>query len=256
MIQTPSPVEHDPQASFLDGPGLPSGVTRFWLVRHGVVTAQARQTMYGSLDVPLCQDSLRDHEPAFRDLAQRVPEGALWFSSPLQRAHLTARAIMKHRPGAEADKEPALVPGVIEQSIGAWNGLPHEDFAEAIKGRSTHPFWGLGPLERPPGGESMADVEQRVGLALSELADAHPGRDMVVVSHGGAIRMALAFALGIGTEPALRFTIQNLSISIVERIGGQWRVVGVNIMPAFEVPQWANLAMQAETVAAQGPAAE
>lgn len=80
----------------------------------------------------------------------------------------------------------------------------------------------------------MLDVCARVSHALEELATANEGHDMVVVSHGGAIRAALAHALGVHPDTALRFTIQNLSISIIERINGMWRVVAVNELPDFK----------------------
>ncbi|KXV23853.1 phosphoglycerate mutase, partial [Gluconobacter japonicus] len=85
----------------------------------------------------------------------------------------------------------------------------------------------------PPGGESMLDVCARVSHGLEDLANTHSGQDMVVVSHGGAIRAALSHALAIHPDIALRFTIQNLSISIIERINGLWRVVAVNELPDF-----------------------
>lgn len=56
---------------------------------------------------------------------------------------------------------------------------------------------------------------------------------MVVVSHGGAIRAALAHALSVHPDTALRFSIQNLSITILERIDCLWRVVTVNELPDF-----------------------
>lgn len=222
----------DPQVHFLDGPGLEPGVTRFWLVRHGVVEEKARQTMYGTLDVPLCLEALQAHRPAFASLARLLPRDALWLSSPLRRASDTAQAVQK----AGGFTQPLTIdPDFIEQSMGDWNGVLHEEFP-ACRTEPPHPFWSLSASEKPPGGESMEEVCARVGAALERLADAHEGRDMVVFSHGGAIRMALAYALGIPPENALRFTIQNLSVTIIERVCGYWRVVSVNVMPDFEGP--------------------
>ncbi|GBR54694.1 hypothetical protein AA106555_1781 [Neokomagataea thailandica NBRC 106555] len=79
----------------------------------------------------------------------------------------------------------------------------------------------------------MLDVGARVGKALEERAALNAGKDTVIVSHGGAIRAALAHALQVHPETALRFTIQNLSLSIIERIGGIWRVIKVNELPDF-----------------------
>ncbi|WP_034961423.1 histidine phosphatase family protein, partial [Komagataeibacter kakiaceti] len=71
----------------------------------------------------------------------------------------------------------------------------------------------------------------RVGACLDRLAGEHAGRDMVVVSHGGAIRAALAHALRIHAETALHFSIQNLALSVIERLPEGWRIVTVNELP-------------------------
>lgn len=78
----------------------------------------------------------------------------------------------------------------------------------------------------------MLDVCARVGHALDDLADQNAGQDTVVVSHGGAIRAALACA-SHASDTALRFSVQNLSVSILERIDGFWRVVSVNELPVL-----------------------
>lgn len=220
----------DPQDHFLDGPDLPSGTTRFWLIRHGMVEARARQTMYGRQDVALCPIALKDHHIAYQTLARRLPRNALWLSSPLQRARHTAEAIQKaghlHHPLH-------IENGFIEQSIGQWSGEPHDSFPALLQ-QSSHPFWSISASETPPDGESMSMVKQRVGATLDKLAQQHLGQDMIAVSHGGAIRMALAHALSISPNAALHFTIQNLATSIIEHIEGHWRVISVNTLPDFK----------------------
>ena len=52
-----------------------------------------------------------------------------------------------------------------------------------------------------------------------------------MVSHGGAIRAAVAHALGVGAETALRLSVQNLSVTILERHPLLWRAVAVNELP-------------------------
>jgi broad specificity phosphatase PhoE len=53
---------------------------------------------------------------------------------------------------------------------------------------------------------------------------------VVVVSHGGAIRAAIAHALGIGADQALHLSVQNLSLTRMERLTVSWRVVCINEM--------------------------
>lgn len=213
---------------FLDAMQLPSGVTRFWLIRHALVEPQARLRLYGALDVDVCGDSLMAQRPYYEAIARRLPEDARWVISPLRRTHATAQAIFEAGYG---NRDMLIEPRFIEQSMGEWHDLPHGDLPRKLRQRA-HDFWSTSASEQPPGGESMLDVCARVGHALDDLAEVNAGRDTVVVSHGGAIRAALSHALQVHPDTALRFAIQNLSLTILERINGVWRVVTVNELPA------------------------
>ena len=79
----------------------------------------------------------------------------------------------------------------------------------------------------------MAEVIARVGATMERLAETHAGRDVVIVSHGGAIRGAIAHALGIGPDNALHLSIHNLSLTRLERTSDGWRVVCINEMPGY-----------------------
>jgi alpha-ribazole phosphatase len=243
--------------------------TRFWLVRHAPVAEAARAILYGTMDVELCRASLAEAAPLCRTLAARLPHPAAWVVSPLSRTRLTAEAIFaagypeaeaaplcrtlaarlphpaawvvsplsRTRLTAEAifaagypDAEAAVEPAMIEQSLGEWQGLAHAELPDRLS-RPAHAFWPLGGAERPPGGESMADVITRVGESLERLARHHAGGDVVVVSHGGAIRAAVAHALGVHAEAALTLSVQNLSLTRLERHPHAWRVVSVNELP-------------------------
>jgi alpha-ribazole phosphatase len=52
-----------------------------------------------------------------------------------------------------------------------------------------------------------------------------------VVSHGGAIRAAVAHAIGIAADNALHLSVQNISLTRLERHPNGWRVVSVNEVP-------------------------
>jgi broad specificity phosphatase PhoE len=198
--------------------------TGFWMIRHALVEENARAMLYGTMDVELCPVSLEAEQPTYASLARRLPRPAAWVVTPLSRTRRTAEAIFAAGyPGAEWRVEPDL----IEQDLGDWHGLPHAELPPRLA-MPAHPFWPLAGQERPPGGESMADVVLRVGAALERLARWHEGEDVVIVSHGGAIRAAVAHALGIGADSALHLSVQNLSLTRLERHPHGWRVVCVN----------------------------
>ena len=203
--------------------------TGFWLIRHAIVAENARAILYGTLDVELCPASLLEQVPMYRALAHRLPRPAVWVTTPLARTRRTAEAIFAAGyPSAELHVETALV----EQHLGEWQGLAHAELPARLS-LKPHAFWPLAGQERPPGGESIQDVIERAGPALERLAEAYAGRDVVVVSHGGTIRAAVAHALGIGPDAALHLAVQNLSLTRLERHADAWRVVCVNELPGY-----------------------
>lgn len=201
--------------------------TRFWLIRHALVAENERATLYGVMDVQLCPDSLVAQVPMYRALAARLPRPATWICTPLSRTRRTAEAIFAAGYPAQA---PIVEPDLIEQNLGDYQGLRHAALPPLLSA-PAHPFWPLAGTERPPGGESVADMLVRVGAALDRLAERHAGQDVVAVSHGGAIRAAVAHAMAIDADRALHLSVWNLSLTRLERLPEGWRVVAVNELP-------------------------
>ncbi|MCR9219397.1 MAG: histidine phosphatase family protein [Alphaproteobacteria bacterium] len=214
-------------------------VTRWWWVRHAPVTANQGR-IYGAADL----DCEVGDANSFAGLADLLPDGAALVTSHLKRTQQTADAIR----AAGLDLPAAIVePAIGEQSFGDWQGRHFAELQqdEAFTG---HHFWLCPGYFRPPNGESFADLIARAAPAVERLSDDHPGRDVVAVGHGGTIRAALALALGLDAEGALGFTIDNLSVTRLDRIvergsaadGHQdrrmWRVVMVNRAPTAAGP--------------------
>ena len=199
-------------------------MSRFWLIRHALVEENARARLYGVEDVSLCPDTLLAEEPLYRALAARLPRPATWLVTPLSRTRRTAEAIFN----AGYPPQPLHVePGLIEQDLGRFQGVPHAELPPLLTA-PAHPFWPLGADEVPPGGESFVDVVRRVGACMEHLADGHAGHDVVAVSHGGAIRAAVAHAMDIDARSALHLSVHNISLTRLDREPAGWRVVSVN----------------------------
>ena len=201
--------------------------TRFFLIRHALVTPQAREVIYGNMDVALCDAALRGEVALHRWLATHLPRTPHWVVTPLSRTRATAAAIFAAGYPAQ---DLVVEPDMAEQSQGEWQGVTHEALTERLR-HPPHPFWPHAAEERPPGGESISDVRARVGPVLDGLARRLPGTDIVMVAHGGTIRAALAHALDVDGHRALSFSVKNLSLTQLEKHGGDWRVVSVNEEP-------------------------
>lgn len=211
---------------------MTSHVTRWWLIRHAPVINPDR-LIYGQRDV-VADTSNTAH---FAGLARTVPRRAVWLQTPLQRTRATAEAILDAGESDHAAPRPVpvVVPELIEQNFGDWQGITHEQLRDCRSGQD-HPFWLAPALERPPGGESFMEVVARVATALLDQSAQHKGQDIVAVCHGGSIRAALAVALGMDPERALAFRVDNLSVTRIDHIDGEggsraWRVEGVNLPP-------------------------
>lgn len=209
-------------------------VTRWWWVRHAPVTVNDG-CCYGQTDFPCdCTD-----EAAFAGLARRLPRDAVWVTSPLQRTHLTAAAIVKAGlPGPDPIPGPGMVvePDLIEQHFGEWQGVKYSELA-ARRGDAWHRFWLAPAHETPPGGESFHRLLERVHGAINRLNERFRGRDIIAVTHGGTIRAALALAADLTPEAALAFAIDNISLTRIEHfpepgVSHGWRIAAVNQPPA------------------------
>ena len=213
--------------SILDAVSLEPGITRLWLIRHALVEENARARLYGVHDVPLCPEHLVAQVPMYQALAARLPREAQWVVTPLSRTRRTAEAIAEWR---EDTPELLVEEGLLEQDLGEWQGLRHHELPPLLD-QPAHAFWPVAADETPPGGESFADVCARVGRTVERLADRFAHRDVIAVTHGGAIRGAIAHALGLTPTQALHLSVQNLSVSVIERHPAGWRIVSVNELP-------------------------
>ena len=78
--------------------------------------------------------------------------------------------------------------GLREFDVGDYRGVPLEEDPFV----ATYTRWMEGHLEeRVPGGETGREIADRFGVVLREVADAHPGETVLVVSHGGAIGLGV-----------------------------------------------------------------
>jgi broad specificity phosphatase PhoE len=212
-----SPAHHTPKTA---------RVTRWWWVRHAPVTAD-NGCVYGHIDLP-CDVSDAD---GFAVLARRLPRGAVWVTSHLQRTKQTAAAIAAAGLPYDAAAEER---DFAEQHFGEWQGRNRaEVFAQH---GADHGMW-LAPADfRPPGGETFVEMMDRVVRGIARWNGKHPGRDIVAVAHGGTIRAALGHALGLPPARALAFETGNCALTRLDYIedagkASAWRIVAVNLLP-------------------------
>jgi alpha-ribazole phosphatase len=184
------------------------GEAYLWLIRHAPV-AGPRGVIHDP-DAPADTSNVA----GFESLRSQLPPTRSVFCSPARRTWETALAL-----GLTPVKEPAF----REQNFGSWTGRTHSDIRNEL-GNAYENFWCSPASNRPPGGESFVDQIARVAAGLLAL----PGGNVILVVHSGTIRAALAIALDIAPDSALRFVVDPLSVTRIDRLENGWRIVSVN----------------------------
>jgi probable phosphoglycerate mutase len=198
------------------------------LVRHGESTWNEEHRIQGQLDPPLSKKGRLQAARLARRLARRRLEGI--YVSDLKRAVETA-APLAEATGLRAEP----MAGLREVFLGEWEGLHTEElvarFPEAWARWTQEPNWDL-----VPGGESGAAFEARVGEALDLIFDHHAAGEVVVVTHGGVIQIALHQVVGRPSRGLFPFRIANASITVLEKRNGRLTIDGVNDTGHLEDP--------------------
>ena len=163
---------------------------RLILVRHGETVWNQENRWQGQADTPLSEAG---HEQA-RQLAQHFLDKRrsiqAIYTSDLSRARDTARII-----GQTLHIQPIETVAWREMDIGTWSGLTT---AEVVT-RHAEEWERLRQGEDLPrgGGETFAQFQGRLVESLEQFIHEHSGEQVVVVTHGGAVRAFLLHCRGL-----------------------------------------------------------
>ena len=182
-----------------------SARARLVLVRHGEIRANVEQVWHGSTDSELTAVGREQARLVGEHLATRRGNVAAVYASPLRRARETAAPI-----AGALGLEPAFDAGLAEYGIGELEGasyaalLSEHRFFERIHADADY---------APPGGESARAVCERASGSLVRIAGWHPGEQVVIVSHGAALALALAALLESDPQAWRSYHVSNCSVS-------------------------------------------
>jgi alpha-ribazole phosphatase len=194
---------------------------RLMLVRHGRTDWNAQRRYQGWSDLPLNEVGLRQANTLAARLAGEQV-GAI-YASDLQRAMQTAQII------AEKHSRPVISDlRLREMSFGDWEGLTFDEIQARWPGEAN--AWRGDSLRvAPPGGETLAQVAERVRGALDDIARKNADQTVVLVSHGGPLRVLLCLALGLGVQAHWRFRLDAASVSELVVYDGEATLVKMNV---------------------------
>jgi broad specificity phosphatase PhoE len=198
-------------------------VTQLILLRHGATPPNLEQParLQGrGIDVALAPLGILQAERTRQVLAEQ-PLHAI-YSSPLRRARQTAEII-----AAARNLEPLLLEGLQEGDVGRWEGRTWDDiqqndaaaFAAFMQDPGTFGY---------PGGESFAEVAQRVQPVFADLLRRHAGQTILAVSHHIVCRVYLAGLLGLSPGQARRVKLANAGLSLIRMEEGKLQLWTLN----------------------------
>jgi probable phosphoglycerate mutase len=161
--------------------------------------------------------------PPYARLRQAAPEAAVTavVCSPVRRARETAEVVsdvLGLSPDVDEDWR--------EIDFGAWEGRTVEEVRRRWGGELT--AWRGDARRRAPGGESVADVADRVRRALALQDRRADGASVLVVSHLYPVRLSVLDALGAPHEAVHRMVHEPTGVSEISRQGGQATLVRYN----------------------------
>ena len=187
-------------------PPGPTPGPAIWLVRHGQSTWNIAGLAQGHDDTAeLTELGLTQAEEAAREFRGR-PVRAI-YASDLRRALQTAAAfaLVLERP-VFADAR------LRERSLGVLEGLPTSAIGPSATGLEAGRV--ANPAARPAGGESVRDLYRRAAEFIDELAatiDDEAG-DVLVVAHGGTVRVLEAYLRGIPADQMAWGPVENAAM--------------------------------------------
>jgi len=188
-------------------------ITTIDLIRHGM--PEGGQRYRGWLDDPLSQEG-------WQQMTQALEGEQPWdliISSSLIRCANFATTL-----GDRLQKPVLIEERLREISFGEWEGRTAADiFAASPEAISN--FWRDPVNHSPPSGESMGQFSQRINSAWDDLISSQRGKHILLVGHGGVIRIVIGQLLGMPLNNLFRLEVPMAAVSRVRIEDGLPRLV-------------------------------
>ena len=178
--------------------------TEIILIRHGETEWNSQKRMQGHSNSDLSSVGQAQIQ-ALGQWTKNVPFDLI-YSSDSPRAKQTAEAITQFS-GHELQFDQRL----REKNLGVFEGLTSEE------ARERHPevfrlFKTAGSKYVIDEGESTQQLQDRALEIVNEIRIKHPEERVLLVTHGGFIRVVMKHSLGLSLETPTRFLIRNTGV--------------------------------------------
>jgi broad specificity phosphatase PhoE len=197
-------------------------IERVLLVRHGQTDWNVEGRWQGSEPVALNKEGWAQARLLANYLRGR-PISRI-YSSDLPRALETASVI-----GQAVNVTPQVDVRLQEFNLGIFQGLTREEMQMQFKDewKAFHEdFWDYAV----PGGETRRAFQDRLYAAWQDAIAQSPGPEVVIVSHGGAIKQLLLRLFE--DDPAVQnLRFENTSVTTLEPNDSNWKLTEAGAVP-------------------------
>jgi broad specificity phosphatase PhoE len=169
-------------------------VLNLYITRHGETQWNSESRLQGWKDSELTDNGKRN-AVALGERLKQIHFNAI-YSSPIERAVKTAKLIRSHRMIPIRLEE-----GLKEINFGDWEGKVKEEIEQQSK-QEFFDFWNAPHLynHEPHKGESLTDLKCRIEQVLKNIIADNKDGNVLIVTHGVAIRAILSYFMNIPTE--------------------------------------------------------
>jgi len=177
---------------------------RLYLLRHAQSEGNKRGIFQGKLDLPLSEEGIKQAQKA-GEFLKRFTFDAI-ITSPQLRAKQTAEIVadILNLP-LEVDER------LREISYGVLEGKKHSE----VENWEPYQRWLEDPVKNPLSGvDDFGDLQRRLESFLRDRYG--EGKNILAVTHGGIVRAFICLLGGFGFSRMWRFSVGNVSLSMVE----------------------------------------
>ncbi len=193
---------------------------RLILVRHGETEHNRGKLTLGRADVPL-NELGRAQAGALAGSFTTRP--AAIYASPLARAFETAEVI-----GAATGIDVVLEPDLVEMDVGEMEHLTRTELRERYPDFVREWLSADAGHTRMPGGETLAEVQERSWRAIGRMREVHPDAEVVAVAHNFVILTVVCRALNLPLSEFRRLRHGLASRTVIDMLDGGATLIHLN----------------------------
>lgn len=183
-------------------------MNKLYLIRHGESEWNILSKVQGQNNVNLTKKGIEQAAKAAERLSKEKIDEI--YSSDLDRAYDTAKII--------ADKlklDVKKLQELREIKFGVWEGLTSSEIKENYK--NEHMIWMTEPHKlQLPEAERLIDVQERMLKGVNKLMKENKDKNILIVSHGSAIKALILGILDIDLSSYNKISIGNVGLTIIE----------------------------------------